>query len=218
MEAKLPHSRTYEKCFLIFHKLEEGIKKIIKSKIKGKNNLILDVGCGAKPYYKLFEKKSKKYIGIDVLHEEAADIICSADDLPIRSNVFDVVLCTQVLEHVEDPEKTLKEVHRVLKKNGLIILSTHGIWVKHSAPHDYWRWTRFGLLKIFKNFKNVEIKNVGGSALCYFQITSLVLNRLPRIIFFKPLLIVFSNLLGLFFDRIIKDDRLIIDYIVTARK
>jgi SAM-dependent methyltransferase len=70
--------------------------------------------------------------------------------LPSVIENYDLVLSTQVLEHVEDPLKYLSECARALKDDGLLALTTHGLFEDHPCPNDYWRWTAQGLETIVK--------------------------------------------------------------------
>jgi SAM-dependent methyltransferase len=137
---------------------EKSIQSILKNNIKYS---ILDYGCGAKPYKYLFNNHIEKYVGVDVGNNPHADyLIEPGQDLPIEDNEFDIVVSSQVLEHVENVPQYLKEVKRVLKPQGILLLSTHGTWQFHSSPYDYYRWTSMGL-------KNLLTKSG-------FQITSFI--------------------------------------------
>jgi SAM-dependent methyltransferase len=72
-------------------------------------------------------------------------VVGSAESLPFENESFDVVLSTQVFEHLVDPAAAMKEAVRVLKRGGRLILTVPGVWPTHEAPHDYWRFTRHGL-------------------------------------------------------------------------
>jgi SAM-dependent methyltransferase len=109
---------------------------------------VLDAGCGARPYRRLFPGP---YIGSDLGRGHGdPDVIAAAEDLPVRSGGADAVLSTQILEHVEDPARALTEFRRVLRPGGTLLLSTHGVWIHHPDPHDYWRWTEEGLIRLFE--------------------------------------------------------------------
>ncbi|MCB0121138.1 MAG: class I SAM-dependent methyltransferase, partial [Caldilineaceae bacterium] len=75
----------------------------------------------------------------------ALDIVCDLHDLAVSDATYDVVICSQVLEHLPDPEHVLRELHRVLKPNGRLWLSTPLFFEEHEVPHDYYRYTRYGL-------------------------------------------------------------------------
>lgn len=212
----LRHPKIYDRHYLVSNELNNQLQATINNKLKNKTKLkVLDVGCGAKPYFPFFKEKAEMYIGVDMDSTLNADIVCVAENLPFKDENFDAIISTQVLEHVDDPKKVIEELHRVLRRGGLLILSTHGIWFKH-APQDYWRWTDIGLKKIFSIFEDVEVRNNGGSVLCFFQILNLYVAWLP--IGKRPLWLI-SNMLGRLLDRIFyRDDYLIINYLVSAKK
>jgi SAM-dependent methyltransferase len=105
---------------------------------------ILDYGCGGSPYKSLYN--AKKYVRADYVESADLDISIGEDGgLPCDSSQFDIVLSTQVLEHVREPQIYLKEAFRVLRPGGSLILTTHGIWEDHGCPFDFRRWTADGL-------------------------------------------------------------------------
>jgi len=106
---------------------------------------ILDIGCGQKPYEGVALDRVTARIGFDVEANPSADVHGDATSLPFGANEFDTVLCTQVLEHVAEPQAVFKEVSRVLKPGGLLILTAPQYWELHEEPHDYFRYTFFGL-------------------------------------------------------------------------
>lgn len=109
---------------------------------------VLDVGCGVKPYYPFFQPYATEYVGLDV-DNPAAELRGPAEAIPAEDASFDMVLCTQVLEHCADPALAVSEFRRVLRPGGRLLLSTHGVMVYHPAPHDLWRWTHEGLERLF---------------------------------------------------------------------
>lgn len=130
--------------------MEENIPK----HLTGKSNLkILDYGCGVKPYEYIFAPFKGEYTGIDVGENPHADWRIEPDErLNFSDDQFDVVLSSQVLEHVENTKLYLSECHRVLKPGGILFLSTHGTWQFHSSPIDVQRWTSYGLRKMIEGY------------------------------------------------------------------
>jgi len=84
------------------------------------------------------------------------DIVANAEKLNgiIEDDKFDIVLCLSVLEHTLNPTKLLSEAHRILKKNGILILSVPFVMPLHDCPNDYWRFTKYGVIEITKKYFN----------------------------------------------------------------
>jgi SAM-dependent methyltransferase len=120
---------------------------------------ILDVGCGEKPYYPLFSEAAE-YVGADVVDGPQVDVVCPLEALAFEDARFDVVLCTQVLEHVRDPLASLREAARVLKPGGVLFASTHGTYPFHPHPTDYWRWTQDGLRALMDDAGSFDVEEL----------------------------------------------------------
>jgi len=135
------------------------------STVAGKR--VLDVGCGSKPYQPFFATAAS-YIGVDVQENALADLHGAIEALPVEDSSFDVVLCTQVLEHVDDPAAAVRELHRVTAPGGRVLASTHGVMVYHPNPVDLWRWTHTGLERLFctQEWSRVTVTPGAGSAAC----------------------------------------------------
>jgi 2-polyprenyl-3-methyl-5-hydroxy-6-metoxy-1,4-benzoquinol methylase len=110
---------------------------------------VLDVGCGDRPYEQLL-RGAAEIVGFDVPGNPHADLHGSIDAIPVEDASFDVVLCLQVLEHVPDPAAAVRELRRVVKPGGRVLLSTHGVYPFHPNPDDFWRWTNDGLAHLFR--------------------------------------------------------------------
>lgn len=129
---------------------EKSIPELLKNNTKYD---ILDYGCGARPYEYLFEGYINKYVGVDVGNNPKASIkIEPGEKLPVNKNEFDIVLSSQVLEHVENVDQYMKECNRILKNEGCLLLSTHGTWQYHASPYDYNRWTCMGLKFLIEKY------------------------------------------------------------------
>jgi SAM-dependent methyltransferase len=200
--------------YLHFSELKEAVEKY-SDKIKG---ITLDVGAGKSPYRSFF-KNSAKYIRLDKFdYGTKPDIIGDATKIKLKNNSVDSVVCFQVLEHLQEPQKAVDEMYRVLKKGGVCLLTTHMATVLHGEPHDYFRFTKYALKDVlFRKFSEVKVEPNGGALLAITQLIVWGLNeRLPKIIA-SPLTVAF-NFLGKKLDKIFFSDVFTLNYIVYARK
>jgi SAM-dependent methyltransferase len=132
---------------------------------------LLDIGCGNKPYEKFFRNRVSEHVGCDVVQssDNRVDFICLATELPFEKASFDTILITQVIEHVADHQLMLSEAFRVLKSDGVLILSGPMYWPLHEEPYDFFRFTKHGFRFLLEKsgFVPIEIVNNGGKwALC----------------------------------------------------
>jgi SAM-dependent methyltransferase len=137
------------------------------ARLHGEKVRILDVGCGPKPYYPFFADVASEYVGVDVVENPAAELLGAVEALPVEDASFDLVLCTQVLEHADDPAKAVSELRRVTRPGGRVLASTHGVQVYHPSPVDYWRWTHEGLRRLFEqnaDWSSVSVDAAAGTA------------------------------------------------------
>jgi SAM-dependent methyltransferase len=145
---------------------------------------VLDIGCGKKPYYPYFAASVETYMGVDIDFDNPyADLHGQIEDLPVEDGSFEVVLCTQVLEHAGDPDQAVSELHRVTAPGGRVLASTHGVQVYHPSPEDHWRWTHTGLQLLFLrngDWASVQVTPAGGTATCLAALTGIYLNLLCR--------------------------------------
>jgi len=120
----------------------------VLSHIRGR---VVDLGCGIAPYKKDILKVAEEYIGVDwdkSAHDQNhVDIFSDlSETIPIKSKYVDTVVAFQVLEHIPEPDLFLSECCRILKPGGRIVLTVPFMWHIHEAPHDYFRFTRYGLV------------------------------------------------------------------------
>ena len=108
---------------------------------------VLDFGCGLQPYRAVFDS-GVEYVGADLPGNDTADVEINEGIVDLPDESFDLVLSTQVLEHVTDPDAYLREARRLLRPGGHLLLTTHGVMFYHPHPTDLWRWTAEGLTDI----------------------------------------------------------------------
>src|SRR3989339_113906 len=117
------------------------------------DRLTLDLGCSNSPYSHYFKNR----IGLDVNKGRGVDVVADAHDLPFEDGKFDIILCTEVLEHLHSPHVAISEMKRVLKVGGKLILTTRFIFPIHDDPGDYFRYTKYGLRYLFKDWNVISL-------------------------------------------------------------
>lgn len=124
--------------------------------------LVLDLGCGNQPYKSLLAHDA--YVPVDIDIDRRPMVVADAQWLPFRDESVDSVLCTEVIEHVREPSRVIAEIWRVLKPDGILLLTAPMSWGLHYEPHDYWRFTPYGLKVLLEQqgFIVEEIQRIGG--------------------------------------------------------
>jgi SAM-dependent methyltransferase len=129
-------------------------------------SVVLDVGgkrdIGIKGYrYPVESVGTWIYLNIDVTSNP--DIVADATEIPLQDASVDVVVCTEVLEHLATPALCIDEVWRVCKPGGVFIDSAPFVFPVHGDPSDYYRYTESGLRFLLQKFSVVNIEPMGGS-------------------------------------------------------
>lgn len=148
--------------------------------------ILLDAGAGSCRYKSIIEEKGYIYESHDFqqefdehsigIHKYVSDIT----NIVTEKNRFNSIVCTQVLEHLEDPLNALLELHRVTKEEGLIYLTTNFLFPIHSSPYDFFRFTNFGLEHLFNEagFKILSLEPRGG----FFYFVSKLVYDFPSVL------------------------------------
>jgi len=126
------------------------------SNLSGSNADCLNIGSGGE-VEAILRSHELRLTSIDLDADRRPDIVMDACDLKFSDGTFDAVLMFEVLEHVPTPHLAAAEIHRVLKPGGYLYLSTPFVFGIHDAPHDYFRYTKFGLQFLFKEFDDLKI-------------------------------------------------------------
>lgn len=212
------------------------LDKAISSHASLAHGVLLDLGCGVKPYEKTFAPYVNKYIGLEYSPESGyrgnkADFCGDAAFLPLADESVDTILCTEVMEHVPNPEKTIEEFARVLRPGGTVITTAPFVYPIHDA-YDFFRYTPDGLAAIMKRH-GLEIEKVeplSGTAVTlammfnayWYEIGFIWTKWLyPFGLILRPLLwlLCFAvNLLGRLFEIILPSEHLSFNHLTIARK
>jgi SAM-dependent methyltransferase len=136
---------------------------------------VLDAGSGTAPYRELFAHCSYSTTDWEnSIYDESrrADYIGSLDSLPVADGAFDVVVLTEVLEHVEEPVGALTELHRVLRSGGRLWMTTPMVWQLHEEPYDFFRYTSYGLRSLLERsgFTEISVQPLSGYFLTLGQV------------------------------------------------
>lgn len=214
-KEKAIRSRIYPKIwdatFLLTYNNMKVFEYLIDQLDKNKRCKILDIGCGYKPYQRLFDEKgfNFEYIGVDFDRKSYADYMLdmNKDKLPFDNSSFDLIILSEVLEHLYNPFNAIHEAVRVVKKNSFIYISTPFIFSYHGTPYDFYRFTEFFYRKLAEEL-SLEIIKVEKSG-SFFTIPLFTTNILTDIILSRLKLNVFSysifsfvNILGMVIDYI----------------
>jgi SAM-dependent methyltransferase len=130
---------------------------------------MLDVGCGSKPWARLFAGSVDEHVGVDRIESvrggAKVDIVASAYEVPLPDEDADTVLLSAVLEHLERPWDGLAECRRLLRPGGHLIVTAPFIFHVHEQPHDFFRFSPFGLRSLLERagFEVVELVPLAGA-------------------------------------------------------
>lgn len=213
-----------------FHYARLGLVRSIRRHAPALRGPLLDVGCGTKPYRELFD--ADVYVGMDVENaaaavKEAADVLYDGTMFPFADASFNSVVCNQVLEHVFTPEQFLGELHRVLRPEGRLLLTVPFVWDEHEQPHDFARYSSFGLRALLERngFAILEQEKLGTDAGTLFQMWNTYLYKVTLAwpawarLLWTATVMAFVNLLALVAAKLLPDNPdLYLDQLVLAEK
>jgi len=168
------------------------IYRDIKKTIPYFTGNVLDIGAGQSPYKHLLNAQQTKYYGIDIVDAEKFDYNNSditpfnGEDVPFENEMFDGVICTEVLEHVQNYQKLINEMHRVMKKGATAIITIPWSARYHYIPYDFFRISNRG----------TDITTIGNKVIVVWFRNLLPSNPIKWIL--VPIWIVLSMPLSLF--------------------
>lgn len=154
--------------YLVYKSYHAELFENIKKYAKGR---LLDIGCGNKPYANIINVLVDEYIGCDIVQssDQKVDIICDATKIPLPNASFDILMSTQVIEHIADHQLLINESYRILKPGGYLIISGPMYWPIHEEPYDFFRFTKYGFRHLLTRagYTVIEERTNGGKwALC----------------------------------------------------
>ena len=135
---------------------------------KGK---LIDIGCGRMRASQVLGSQISEYVGVDhpstvrmYPSDKRPHLLCDASEIPVANNSFDTALMLAVIEHLDKPKEALDECFRILKKDGILIMTIPFMYPIHDAPYDFYRYTPFAIDKMLKKsgFKIIKLYAQGG--------------------------------------------------------
>jgi SAM-dependent methyltransferase len=222
--------RSKDPHYIHYYFLIRDIKDALEKYARGN---FLDLGCGNKPYETIYNSLTQRQTGCDAIQSDKnrVEVICLATDLKFESNNFDSILCTQVMEHVYDHHTMLKEIFRVLKPGGHIVLTVPFAWELHEEPFDFFRFTPHALKYLFtKAGLQIDyIKPNGGKWAAIYQLRNNMLyhsfgtsksffTRIKKFLFMELRLTQLRNHFAIWLDKKTRNEILTLNYIVVAHK
>lgn len=216
--------------YFVRHRLVDGITRHANLM----NGKMLDFGCGSKPYKILF--KVEEYIGLDYDGEghshagEQIDHYYDGKKIPFNDNTFDSVFTTEVFEHIFNLPEILPELHRVMKKDALILITCPFAIAEHETPVDFGRYSSFGLRYLMETygFEIVVQEKLGNSieVITQFWLSYLDIHITPHLkkipllgILFEKINATLFNLFAIGFGKILpKGKELYLNNLIVCRK
>src|SRR5580698_2793087 len=182
---------------------------------------LLDVGGKGKPYACFFADRVTNHFVLDIAPSTSVDLVGDARNMPLSDASIDVVLITQVLEHIPEPIAVISEIRRVLKPGGTLLLSVPSIFPQHGSPGDYWRYMPQGLHWILRDFKNVVVRGEAGTIPSIFLVVNVYLQLLTGPLPWLQRLLHWTicplnNLAGLLAGKVYRGDQFASNYFVVA--
>lgn len=158
--------------------------EIIRQHARGR---LLDLGCGRVPFYEVYRPLVSESVCVDwagTYHKNAhVDLECDlTQPMPLPSASFDTVLMTDVLEHLPEPASAMREIARVLRAGGCLILGVPFLYWLHEEPHDYYRYTEFALRRFCREsgLEVLSLRPYGGLPEVFFDLTAKAGTFMPR--------------------------------------
>lgn len=193
---------------------------ILEKAVPAAQGDLLDFGCGGQPYRANFESRISRYIGADVAAASGVqpDIrLIPGQPVPMPDASVDTILSTQVLEHVSDVDSYIAECSRLLRSKGKLLISVPMQWRHHEVPHDYWRFTRYGLEDVLQRHGFI-VESTTPCGGVFAMVGQILASHLGETGWRKPWLMRLINRIAMRLDRLRTDTEDTLNWMSVARK
>ena len=187
---------------------------------------VLSVGAGGQVNERLgrfARERGFDVVSFDIDEARGPDIVGDICGFDFGDRRFDVVVMSEVLEHAHSPHLAVGTIHAALNPNGRLILTTPFILPLHERPYDYYRYTRYGLEFLLRDFEEVQVSERNS----YFEAIDVLWVRLLQAekrsarvasAVVIPLVFFLKRPLSILLGRLVDTDAMTTGYVVTARK
>jgi len=161
----------------------KNLDKLLEENKHYYKGIVLDIGGRNRGKFKKPKDKVKEWIFADIEKKHNPDIVLDVCNMKsVKDESIDVINATELFEHVENPEKGLRECYRVLKKEGVMIFSVPFLYPIHSDPYDFQRWTEDKWTKVLKDtgFKIEKFKIMGRYFIVLGDMIKIFIKSMPR--------------------------------------
>jgi SAM-dependent methyltransferase len=192
-------------------------------RIPGNQLTVLDIGGRYQPYRPLLKNRIGRYVALDVLNTVLVDVVGKGQQLPFKSETFDLVIATGVFEYLPEPRLAAAEVHRVLKPGGHFMMSVASACPR-VVDEEHWRYLPAGLKFVLTPFATTEIVPEVASIGGFLRFTASSLSIFAKYGFLRRIvhhtIVPVLNLTGVALDRpsISGNDQMAGNYCALARK
>jgi SAM-dependent methyltransferase len=151
------HRRLYQLLVRLISPLyfDRTRARFLAEHVRGRPGVFLNLGSGN-------TLLDPRVVNVDITPYDSVDVLCDVTELPLADGAVDGVLAISVLEHVQDPERVVAEIARVLRPGGWVYTDVPFVVGFHAAPHDYKRWTYEGILHLHRGFEDLRVVVNGG--------------------------------------------------------
>jgi SAM-dependent methyltransferase len=171
--------RFYRDDYFVLKHLTRFISSSLQTYVT-KGVRVADIGCGEQPLRAQIEGLGGGYIGVDIEQnpQQTVEVVASITDLPLSDSAFDVIVCTEVLEHVSDTYTAFGELARVLRPGGHLIITVPFAYPLHEEPYDYVRLTPHQIRECAERVKLtvIELRTTGNE----LEVIATVLDNMWR--------------------------------------
>jgi 2-polyprenyl-3-methyl-5-hydroxy-6-metoxy-1,4-benzoquinol methylase len=221
--AHTPMARTrpsrFQYDYLTLSRLARDVERLVREVPAGRAGArALDLGSDRSPYRELLAGRGFDVKTLDITRESGADYEGTIESTGLPDASFDLVLCTQVIEHCMNPWQGMQEVRRILRPGGHAIVSAPHVWFYHPHPTDHWRFTQEGMVHLAREagLEPVTLLAQGGSVLTVMQVLNFlaygILGKAGAPLYFA------LNAAASVGDRLVRNDLFCHNFAVLARR